>query len=77
MVGELPAAESGLVQGQLLDHRPHGAVEDEDPPACGFRKTLGVGGVNGLHSASLRKGAGWDEVVGWDKRQRSPTNERG
>ena len=33
LVAKQGPAVGRLVEAQLLDHRPHGPVEDEDPPA--------------------------------------------
>ena len=38
MGGELRAAVSGLIQLVALDHRPHRAVDDEDPLLQRFEK---------------------------------------
>ena len=50
VVGEPGSAKAGLVEGQLVHHRAHGAVEDGDPVGEDGTEEIGTGG--GWHRRS-------------------------
>jgi hypothetical protein len=55
MIREPVAPEAHLIEGQLVDHRPHGAVENCDPAGKNGEEQVVAGGTGFGHGAREEK----------------------